>query len=224
MKAIICGRSFLLIAVPSLSWFGGIVIIRSSKSVSVKIITNVVFPTGAYGGPQMSSSNPGQWESAGWGQGLKGTLSGTYFAPASSQLCLRTPVWADGTKVVLRGKHPSAIWTTAEVCVTWSPSATKQWMWRQSDKRVSQSANVGMGLSNNPGPHFPGMPPCFTAVWVACGSAHHQSQQLALACWFSYCLFCETAWQSHFCAFKKDTHSATTHIFSYGFSTTKYYF
>lgn len=81
-----------------------------------------------------------------------------------------------------------------------------------------------MGLRNNAGPHFPGMPPCFTAATVACGSVHHQSQQLSLACWFSYRLFCETAWQSHFCAFKKDTHGATTHIFSYGFPTTKCYF
>lgn len=43
---------FFLIAVPGLSWFGGIVIIRSSNSASVKIITNVVFLTGAHGGPQ----------------------------------------------------------------------------------------------------------------------------------------------------------------------------
>lgn len=104
------------------------------------------------------------------------------------------------------------------------PSATKPLTWWQSDKRVSRSAKVRMGLRNNPGPHFPGMPPCFTTALVACGSVHHQSQQFALACWFSYCLFCETAWQHHFCAFKKDTHGATTHIFSYGFSTTKYYF
>lgn len=30
------------------------------------------------------------------------------------QSCLKTPVWADGSKLHLRGEHPSAIWPKVE--------------------------------------------------------------------------------------------------------------
>lgn len=49
VKAIIHGRLFLFNCSPESQWFGGIVIIRSSNSASVKTITNVVFKVKAYG-------------------------------------------------------------------------------------------------------------------------------------------------------------------------------
>lgn len=48
VEAIIHGRSFLFNCSLSLGWFGETVIIRSSNSVSVKKIANVVFSVGTH--------------------------------------------------------------------------------------------------------------------------------------------------------------------------------
>ena len=103
---------FFLIAALCPSWFGEIVIIRNSNSASVKIVTNMFFfffqlepPVILKRAPVIHASGKG----AGWGQGLREqTLPGAYSVLASSELCLHTPVWADGSKLAMRGEHHSA--------------------------------------------------------------------------------------------------------------------
>lgn len=86
VEAIIHGRSFLFNCSLSLGWFGETVIIRSSNSVSVKKIANVVFSIGTYV-PIHSRAN---------------VLPGAHFVLTASESCLQTPVWADGHELSVR--------------------------------------------------------------------------------------------------------------------------